>query len=532
MLKSGKHDSSMHLSKRISLFSVALLGNLSFLNAEEMRPNFLFIGIDDLKPVLGSMAEDPGNFLQTLYPDSATRERIKGVLTPNIDRLAAEGVNFHRAYCPSSVCRPSRTALLTGYRPHVSGITGNGDGYFRLPDKPGFLREVVTLPQYLRANGYQAAGTGKLFHTGGDDEADPDYSWDTWFNHAPAPADKGQRRQSEWSPPRQLKAKMIFGTDAGPVEGQPDYGSADLIATLLETGSATVGGRSFTLDPDKPFFLGCGIFRPHLPHFAPQELVDLFDTADMGVTMDTLDAFFQDLDDVPVRVVRDRDSGPLGEVLKYGKEYGSQLGMKNGDLHAYKEALKHYLASTALADRCVKRLLDALEKSPYANNTVIVLWSDHGWYLGEKYLFLKTRVWDEAANCVLVLKDPRQGKQAAGASCYQPVNLQDLYPTIVSMAGLERPDHLAGIDISPLMVDPGMEWGVPSLTTWGDGEAIRYQNWAYLRYGKDTAVVELYDVRKDPDELTNLAGDKAYRDVLRDLDALLERALAGERFGR
>ncbi len=499
---------------------------------DDRPPNILFIAIDDLKPILGSMAEDPGNFLNRIYPDPGTRNAIKEILTPNIDRLGSQGINFHRAYCPSSVCRPSRTALLTGYRPHVSGVTSNSDGYFRLPDKPQFLREVVTLPQYFKEHGYVTYGTGKLFHTGGDDEADPELSWTTWFNKAPAPEDIGKRSRNEWAPPRDRHAKMIFGTDSGPVEGQPDYGNADLIARLLTEGQVNVGNRSARISPDQPFFLGCGIFRPHLPHFAPQELVDLFDIDDIQVNRETLDTFFNDMDDVEGWRPKSRFDGPLGDVLEWGLELGKKRGLEEGDIRAYKEALRHYLACSALADRCVERLLDALAESPYADNTIVVLWSDHGWYLGEKYLFLKTRIWDEASNCVLVIHDPRPGREAAGSPCYIPVNLQDLYPTLASLAGLKRPDHVAGVDISPLLKDPATEWPVPALTTWGDGEAIRFGEWAYLRYGQDPNRVELYNVREDPDEMTNLARQPEYKDRLAELDALLNCALQGDRFGQ
>lgn len=523
----------MHLLKYL-LAGLALIPSLlnAGTDANGNRPNFLFIAIDDLKPILGSMSEDHGNFLRVAYPSEETRAAVRGILTPNIDRLGATGTSFHRAYCPSSVCRPSRTALMTGYRPHVSGITGNADGYFRLPDKPGFMQDVVTLPQFLKANGYVTAGTGKIFHTGGDGEADPGLSWTTWFDKAPAPESKGRLTLSAWSPPRNHPSKMIFGAESGPLEGQPDYGSADLIARLLETGSVTVGDRSVSIDGDQPFFLACGIFRPHLPLFAPQELVDLFNAEDIGVTRETLEGFFADMDDVANYRPKSRFSGPLGELLKFGLEQGQSTGREDGDLLAYREALRYYFACSALADRCVGRLMAALEASPYADNTIVVLWSDHGWYLGEKYLLLKTKVWDEAANCVLVVRDPREGKQAAGKPCYQPVNLQDLYPTIAAMAGIDAPGHVGGVDISPLLQEPGMEWSVPSLTTWGEGEAIRHGKWAYLRYDKDPAKVELYDVAADPDETQNLAGKPGYRDIQQELDQLLDRALAGDTFGR
>lgn len=514
------------MNVRLPLLLIALL--LTFTrncHAETERPNFLFIAIDDLKPILGSQSELPGNFLQRLYPDFETRRNVAESLTPNIDSLAESGVSFNRAFCPSSVCRPSRTALMTGLRPHISGVTGNNDGYFRAPGKPDFVREVVTLPQFLKENGYFTAGTGKIFHTGSDEESDAGYSWNQWFNNAPAPMERGKRVKSPWSSPSSKTSKMIFGADHGPIEGQEDYGNANLIATLLESGTVTSGDRTASLSEDQPFFLACGIFRPHLPLFAPKQLIDLFDPKAMDVRREMLDEFYNDLADTPDGVPSSRFSGPLGQALKVGLDHGKKEGISDGDLIAYREAIRHYLASVALADRCVGRLLDALEASPYADNTVVILWSDHGWYLGEKYLFLKTRVWDEAANCVLVVKDPREGKQGNGPSNV-PVNLQDLYPTIANMARLQVPPHVAGTNITPLILNPNAEWEVPSLTTWHGNESIRHGQWAYLRYDQDPQKAELYHIPSDPDEMTNLIDNPDYQEVRSLLNDLLNRTLA------
>lgn len=491
-------------------------------------PNFLFIAIDDLKPILGHQSELPGNFLQEIYPDPAKRAEIRKILTPNMDRLAESGVAFNRAFCSSSVCRPSRTAILTGLRPHVSGIVGNSDGYFRAPSKPKELRDVITLPQFLRSNGYYAAGTGKILHTGSDLEADHPISWDQWFNDAPAPAERGRRTLSPWSTKDSKKTKMKFGADHGPVEGQEDYGNADLIARLLEHGSVTVSDRSANISIDQPFFLACGIFRPHLPLFAPKELIDLFPAEDMALGREHIERFRQDLVDTPDGLPQIQLKGPLGNALALGLEHGKARGIPDGDLITYREAISHYLASVALADRCVGRLMEALETSPYADNTVVVLWSDHGWYLGEKYLFLKTRVWDEAANCVLTIRDPRPSQQGIGP-CSTPVNLQDLYPTISALAGLTPPPHVAGTSIQTLIQDPATEHNVPSLTTWHGDEAIRIGPWAYLRYNKDPNKVELYHIPTDPDELTNLANNPEYNTKLQELDQLLNETLASQK---
>ncbi|MBK1880294.1 sulfatase [Pelagicoccus mobilis] len=494
----------------------------------EQRPNFLFIAIDDLKPILGHQSELPGNFLQEIYPDPQKRAEVRKILTPNMDRLATSGVAFNRAFCASSVCRPSRTALMTGLRPHVSGQTTNSHGYFRTEDKPDFVRNVITLPQFLKDKGYLTAGTGKIFHTGNDLESDAEISWTQWFNKAPAPVDQGKRQKSKWSSDDYKKSKMTFGADLGPVEGQEDYGNADLIARLLENGKVQVGKRSTSITPEHPFFLACGIFRPHLPLFAPKELIDLFPIEDIALGREHIERFRQDLADTPDGLPQDPLKGPLGDALRVGLEKGKEYGIENGDIIAYRDAIRHYLASVALADRCVGRLLDALENSPYADNTIVILWSDHGWYLGEKYLFLKTRVWDEAANCVLTIRDPRSNQQGAGP-CSTPVNLQDLYPTISALAGLTPPPHVAGASIQHLIQDPSAEHNIPSLTTWHGNEGIRIGPWAYLRYDKDPNKVELYHIPSDPDELKNLAHNPEYKSKLKELDQLLDTTLTSKR---
>jgi arylsulfatase A-like enzyme len=485
-------------------------------------PNFLFIAIDDLKPTCGFLSENPGNLLNRIYPDPVKRAQICSILTPTIDALAASGVGFHRAYCAASVCRPSRTALMTGYKPDESGIYGNGDGYFRLPSQPVFLQNAITLPQHLKANGYTTAGTGKIYHTGGDAEADPAYSWTTWFASVPSTGNNGSRVKSPWSPTTAGAEVLEFGYDSGPIADQGDYANADFIARLMTDGAISYSGRSVSITNGQPWFLACGIFRPHLPHYMPRELLDLFDVNDITASRAMLDEFYADTGDV--NGGGGLNSGDMYDLRTHGNSYGVSVGVAEGDVRAYQEQLRHYLACAALADRCVKRLLDALDASPWARNTVVVLWSDHGWYLGEKYLFRKTKMWDEAANCVLVIRDPRPGAQAPGGTpCYRPVSLQDLYPTIVSMAGLTPPAHVAGADISPLVADPRRSWNIPAQTTYG-GHSIRIGRWSYIK--KSASDTELYDLPNDPDEITNLSGHPAYASVKSTMESLLARTIS------
>ena len=502
-------------------------------------PNFLFIAIDDLKPICGFMFENPGNLINQIYPDPAVRERIRQVLTPNIDKLARTGTGFHRAYCPQSVCGPSRNAIMTGYRPRESGITANSYPTFRDAQFPDWLRTAVTLPQHLRDNGYVSAGTGKIYHTPQDDYADWTgavidgefrNSWTMWFNSVPSTGNAGTKVISPWSPKNRYSSSVMeFGYETGPLEGQNDYARADFIARLLEEGSISHGGRTVSINEGKPFFLGCGIFRPHLPFYMPKAILDQFTTEDISATREMLDAFYADTLDAPGS--GSLDSGDVYETLVHGSAYGDSLipKVEDGGIRAYKETIRHYLAATALADRCVGRLLDALESSPYADNTVVVLWSDHGWYLGEKYLFRKTRPFDEAANCVLVIRDPRPGAHgnASGEPCYRTVSLQDLYPTIVSMAQLPVPDHVKGYDIRPLLDNPARAWNIPAQTSDASGSSIRYGEWSYI--DRDGSI-QLYHVAEDPDEIDNLAGDPAYASVQAMMADLLQRSIGNDPF--
>jgi len=496
------------------------------------KPNFLFIAIDDLKPVCGFMSENPGNFLNRIYPDPVKRAQVKAILTPNIDALAASGVALHRCYTAASVCRPSRTALMTGYRPNESGITGNANPYFRDASLPANIRTLTTLPQLLKSNGYFTAGCGKILHTGSDLEADFTgatingtfyNSWNTWFGSAPSTGSSGARVMSPWSP---TGIEIEFGYDSGPLEGQNDYATADLIARIFENNSVSYNGRTATISTNQPFFIACGIFRPHLPEYMPKAYLDLPELAATNIfaTRASLDAMYADLSDVGSGG-GSLTSGDMFNVRAKGNTYGASIGIAEGDVRGYQETVRHYLASCVLADRCVKRVVDALNASPYASNTVVVLWSDHGWYLGEKYLFRKTQLWDEACNNVLVIRDPRPGMQATGVPCYRTVSLQDLYPTIASLAGAAKPSHVKGYDISPLLKDPRRPWNIPAQTSMGD-VAIRAGQWSYLK----KSTLELYDVANDPDEIVNLASNPACASVKNAMDALLTRSVNNDAF--
>ena len=259
-----------------------------------------------------------------------------------------------------------------------------------------------------------------------------------------------------------------------------DYHSAQWAADLLEE------------DHEKPFFIGCGIFRPHLPWYVPQKYFDLF-PLDSIILPEVNE---NDLDDVP----------QIGQNMSSGLEDESDYQrVKRYNLK--KQAVQAYLANIAYADECVGVVLDALKKSKYANNTIVVLWGDHGWHLGEKLHYRKFVLWEESCRVPFIIKVP--GNTANGKNCERTVNLLDIYPTLTELCGLPHNPTNEGRSIVPLIQNPSEEWPYPSLTTMGfKRHAVRDENWRYIQY--EDGSEELYDHQNDPLEWKNLASDPAY----------------------
>jgi arylsulfatase A-like enzyme len=462
--------------------SLSLAAGLSSLAAAESRPNILFIAIDDLRDWIGCLGTQP-----------AAR-------TPHLDRLAARGTLFTRAYCPAPWCNPSRTALLTGVRPSTSGVYT----HYHVPwrDSP-VLKHAVTLPRHFRDHGYWTGGAGKIFHHDAPSQ-DPD-SWDDyWPSKTQCMLNMPQAR-----PPlngMNLRSSVDWGPTMRPKEEMPDWKVADwVVAQLLRTH-------------DRPFFLACGFYRPHLPWYVPQEYFDRHprDTIQLPPVKD------DDLDDVGEFARRIA----LGEGLPHlldPRDYGNSEFPTFPALRAagrWREALQAYLASVSFADDCLGRVLDALDRSPHKDNTIVVLWSDHGWHLGEKLHWEKTTLWEEAAKCVLLIAAPGMGQP--GQRCAAPVNLLDLYPTLVELAALPPRPGLEGASLVPLLRDPQAVWTRPSLTTHGRGNhSVRTARWCYIRYANGEE--ELYDHDADPHEWRNLARDEPWAAVKRELAAALPK---------
>jgi len=446
----------------ILLGVIALSSNPIWAQQKSTRPNVLFIAIDDLNDWIGAMA----GHSQTL--------------TPNLDRLAKRGVLFTRAYCAAPACNPSRAALMTGILPSTSGIYHNPNPW------RAALPKAVTIPQHFMAEGYWAGGSGKIYHGSYPDPS----SWNEFF-----PSKTQQRPNDPLPPNRPIAGVSKSHFDWGPVD-VPDQQMGD-------TQVADWVIKQLKRSRDKPFFLACGFYRPHLPWYVPRKYFDKF-PADKIVLPQVPD---NDLDDIP----------PIG--LKIARPGGDHKNVTEAG--QWQTAVQGYLASINFTDTHLGRVIDALDASPHAGNTIIVLWTDHGWHLGEKKHWRKFSLWEEATRTPVMFVVPKstsglQAGTAAGVRCERPVGLIDLYPTLVELCGLKPNSRLQGQSFVPLLKDPNAKWQKPALTTHGrNNHALRSERWRYIRYSDGSE--ELYDHDKDPMEWTNLADDSRFTDVKKNL---------------
>ncbi len=437
------------------------------------RPNVLLIAVDDLNDWVGCLGGYPG------------------VRTPNIDRLAGRGVLFGNAHCPAPVCNASRTAVLTGLAPWRTGIYNNGSWW-----RP-VLPEVVTLPERFRTAGYLVVGGGKVYHhTPGFNPPD---QWHEYFDqvfddpwHRPKSGAVLPVRSVHWPPGFPLNGLgrvTELPRPANPMEF--DWGPLD--KEELEMGDGRMidwACRFLRQRQRKPFFLAVGTFRPHLPWYAPRTHFDRYPLEAVRLPPVKED----DLDDVPA----------MGR--KFATARRSDIALVKG-AGKWRDAIRAYLACISYADALIGRLMDALEASGEAQRTIVVLWSDHGWHLGEKGHWHKMTLWERATRVPLVVVAP--GVTRPGSRCVRPVSLLDLYPTLMELCAIEPVARLDGESLLRLLKDPHAPRRRPALTTYLRGNhALRDDRWRYIRYADGGE--ELYDHRSDPNEWTNLADDPQY----------------------
>lgn len=387
------------------------------------------------------------------------REDVK---TPNLDQLAARGTLFTRAYCPAPACNPSRTAIMVGRRPSTTGVYHNDQ-----PWRP-VLKDAVTLAQHFQQSGYRVEGGGKIFHNSFNDQA----SWQFWMRNPGFP---------------EPQKRSLQGT------GHFDWGAVQ--ASDDEMGDTKVvdwGIKFLKEKQERPFFLAVGTIKPHLPFYAPQKYFDLYPLSQVKRPK----VLENDLDDIP----------PAG--IKMAKPDGDHK--KVVEAGEWEHAIQSYLACISYVDGQIGRLVQALDQSPHAANTIIILWSDHGWHLGEKQHWRKFALWEEATRVTFMVVAP--GVTKPRQVCGRTVNLLDLYPTLIELCGLPGRDGLEGVSLVPLLKNPQAPWDHPSLTTHGrDNHGIRTERWRYIRYNDGTE--ELYDHDRDPLEWKNLAKSPEFNQV-------------------
>ncbi|MEM7012597.1 MAG: sulfatase [Verrucomicrobiota bacterium] len=436
-------------------YTLVVFGSLlSAATSQEREPmNVLLLIADDLNTWI---LEDP--------------DRYTGkVVAPNLQLLAESGVVFNNAYCASPFCVPSRTAMWSGVSPHKSGVYHNQTNV--AASEP--LKSAVSLFKTFQDAGYQTLGYGKISHGWSDD------GFDEKIGHKRDPR-----------PP---------GAPIQPVGGgEQDWGTIHLPEEEMnDTLSANRAIAALNQDHSKPFFIVCGTFNPHMAWFVPQKYYDMFPLDEVEVPKLNPDDFA----DIP----------PLADEV-VGRKRNFTKAVLEAGLH--KSAVQAYLATTAYVDAQHGRVLDALEKSPHRDNTIVIFISDHGFHLAEKDHWQKGTLWQEATNSMLLARVP--GLTKPGGVTDRCVSLQDLYPTLVELCGIEKPSHVDGKSFVPLLKDPQAGWESTAISyLYNQYASIRTEQFRFTRY-KD-GQMELYDHSRDPREWTNEAGNPEYAKVLKEL---------------
>jgi arylsulfatase A-like enzyme len=470
-----------YIRTSILVFLMPVLFLLLLAISATAAPNILFIAVDDLNDWVGCLGGHP-----------QTR-------TPHLDAFAARSLLFSNAHCPAPACNPSRTAVMTGISPHRSGLYENSQ---RMRD---VLPDATLLPQYFRKHGYWAAGSGKLLHYFIDAP-----SWDEYF---PPKAGEDPFPRTLYPDPRPLSLPrggpwQYVETDWGPLPAtDEEYGGDYLVSQWI--------GEQLRRKQDKPFFLACGIYRPHEPWFAPARYFEPFPLE----TIQLPPGFREDdLDDLPPA----------------GKRYGPNRYFAHIRAHKqWKQAIQGYLASIHFADAMLGRVLDALAAGPHADNTIVVLWSDHGWQLGEKQHWQKFTAWRACSRVPLIVHVPPKlcTKLPVGTRpgiCKRPVDLLSLFPTLLELADLPPNPAADGPSLLPLLRTPQAEWPHVGLTHLQDAGSygLSAQRFRYIHYANGDE--ELYDIAADPYEWTNLAPNPEYAPVLERLRARAPASFAAK----
>jgi uncharacterized sulfatase len=434
------------------------------------KPNVLLIMADDLNNDLGTYGS-----------------RI--VKTPNIDRLAARGVRFDRAYNQYPLCNPSRASLLSGMRPDTIRI------YELVTPIRKVKPDVVTLPQMFQRNGYVSARVGKIYHYGnpgdiGTSGLDDPPSWNEFVN--PRGIDKDEEAQlTNYLPNRGLGSTLAFYASPAADEQHTDGKVATETIALLEKYK------------DRPFFVGAGFYRPHCPYIAPKKYFDMYP-----------------LDRIPAPAFAPAELSTIPPPALWTTPPNWDL-----DVEQQRQSIRAYYASISFLDAQVGRLLDALDRLKLTDNTIVIFMSDHGYNLGNHGQWMKQSLFERSARAPVIVAGPGVAKGASP----RIVEFLDLYPTLAELAHVEPPRELEGRSLVPLLRNPKAEWNRPALTQVRRGTApgffmgysVRNEKWRYTEWDDGKQGTELYDETKDPGEMKNLAADPKHRDVVEEMRKLL-----------
>lgn len=434
---------------------------------QPQRLNVLFLVADDLNNDLG------------LYGAP--------VRSPNIDRLAARGIRFDRAYNQYPLCSPSRSSFLTGRRPNITGVLTNPS---KNPMSPHFrekLPDTVTLSQLFRTNGWFAARIGKLYHYGvplniGTGGLDDYPSWDLTIN--PRGRDRESHDRIFSLRPGQFGATVSWLADEGSDAEQTDGIAAVEAVKLLERFKRT----------NQPFFLAVGFYRPHTPYVAPKRYFDMY---------------ARERIELPALSEADRSRTPAAAYRSAFKEQDSMTDEQR------RNAIQAYWASTTFMDAQVGIVLNALDRLGLSRNTVVVFTSDHGYHLGDHGLWQKMSLFERSARVPLVIAGPDTKRGVARGLA----ELVDLYPTLADLAGLKSPAVLDGVSLAPMLRDPAASVKDAAFTQARNGYSVRTDRWRYTEWAQGEQGAQLYDMEADPGETTNLADDPRHAETVKQLRA-------------
>jgi len=457
-LKTGAAAATAVLGSRAGLLPAS-----QGLGAKSSRPNenVLFIAVDDLNHSLGCY----GHAI---------------VKSPNIDKLAARGLRFDRAYCQFPVCNPSRTSLLTGLRPDTTGVVNNSTPFrSELPD-------AVTLPQLFRNNGYFTARAGKIFHA--RTETDDPKAWDSKFD--PKGTSRGRKGRGRNLTGGSVKWCRWLAAD-GDDEDQPDGQIAAEAIDLLEHHR------------DDAFFIAVGFHKPHDPFVAPKRYFDFYRLEQMELVRDPADR-----------------SGEHPQSIGSGwkKDFDRFTDRER------REFMRAYYAGISFIDAQVGKLMAAMDRLGLWRNTTVVFFSDHGYQLGEHGWWNKNTLYEQSARSPMIVVTPEMTK---GASCSRIVEFVDIYPTLADLYGLPAPGNLAGTSFKPLLSNPNLPWKKAAFTQVQRGatagHSVRTDRWRYTQWDRGKQGAELYDHDSDPGEYYNLASNPEYARTIEELRKMLRQ---------